>query len=129
MDYNQKVTNDQSKNLGIDFDGVIHNDDLGFHDGTVYGEPIEGSLESIKFLSNFFTIIIFTAKAKKDRPLVNGKTGAELVRQWLLKHDILKYVSDITAEKPRAFLYVDDKGFRFENWQDTIKFIKLINEI
>ena len=129
MDYNQKVTNDQSKNLGIDFDGVIHNDDLGFHDGTVYGEPIEGSLESIKFLSNFFTIIIFTAKAKKDRPLVNGKTGAELVGEWLLKHDILKYVSDITAEKPRAFLYVDDKGFRFENWQDTMKFIKSINEI
>ena len=42
MDYNQKVANDQSKNLGIDFDGVIHNDNLGFHDGTVYGEPIEG---------------------------------------------------------------------------------------
>jgi len=129
MDYNQKVTNDQSKNLGIDFDGVIHNDNLGFHDGTVYGKPIEGSLESIKFLSNFFNIIIFTAKAKKDRPLVNGKTGAELVGEWLLKHDILKYVSDITAEKPRALLYVDDKGFRFENWQDTMKFIKSINEI
>jgi len=129
MDYNQKVTNDQSKNLGIDFDGVIHDDNLGFHDGTIYGKLIEGSLESIKFLSNSFNIIIFTAKAKKDRPLVNGKTGTELVEEWLLKHDILKYVSDITAEKPRALLYIDDKGFRFENWIDTMKFIKSINEI
>ena len=129
MDYNQKVTNDQSKNLGIDFDGVIHDDNLGFHDGTIYGEPIEGSIESIKFLSNHFNIIIFTAKAKTDRPLVNGKTGAELVGDWLFKHDLLKYVSDITAEKPRALLYVDDKGFRFENWNDTLNFIKLIGEI
>jgi len=129
MDYNQKVANDQSKNLGIDFDGVIHNDNLGFHDGTVYGEPIEGSLESIKLLSEFFNIIIFTAKAKKDRPLIDGKSGAELVEEWLLKHNVLKYVSEITAEKPRAILYVDDKGFRFENWQDTMKFIKLNNEI
>ena len=129
MDYNQMVNNDQSKNLGIDFDGVIHDDNLGFHDGTIYGKLIEGSLESIKFLSNSFNIIIFTAKAKKDRPLVNGKTGTELVEEWLLKHDMLKYVSDITAEKPRALLYVDDKGFRFENWIDTMKFIKSINEI
>jgi hypothetical protein len=129
MDYNQKVVNDQSKNLGIDFDGVIHNDNLGFHDGTVYGEPIEGSLESIKLLSEFFNIIIFTAKAKKDRPLIDGKSGAELVEEWLLKHNVLKYISEITAEKPRALLYVDDKGFRFENWQDTMKFIKSISEI
>ena len=129
MDYNQKVANDQSKNLGIDFDGVIHNDNLGFHDGTVYGEPIEGSLESIKLLSEFFNIIIFTAKAKKDRPLIDGKSGAELVEEWLLKHDVLKFVSDVTAEKPRALLYIDDKGFRFENWQDTMSFIKSINEI
>jgi hypothetical protein len=129
MDYNQKVANDQSKNLGIDFDGVIHNDNLGFHDGTVYGEPIEGSLESIKLLSEFFNIIIFTAKAKKDRPLIDGKSGAELVEEWLLKHDVLKFVSDVTAEKPRALLYIDDKGFRFENWQDTMNFIKSINEI
>lgn len=129
MDYNQKVANDQSKNLGIDFDGVIHNDNLGFHDGTVYGEPIEGSLESIKLLSEFFNIIIFTAKAKKDRPLIDGKSGAKLVEEWLLKHDVLKFVSDVTAEKPRALLYIDDKGFRFENWEDTMNFIKSINEI
>ena len=129
MDYNNKVSLDQEKNLGIDFDGVIHDDNLGFHDGTVYGLPIKGSLEAIKLLSKHFNIIIFTAKAKKDRPIVNGKTGTELVREWLKKHDVLKYVSDITAEKPRALLYIDDKGFRFDNWAKTLKFIKSISEI
>tara|TARA_Y200000002_G_C22560069_1_gene612085 strand:+ start:366 stop:755 length:390 start_codon:yes stop_codon:yes gene_type:complete len=129
MDYSNKVSQDQAKNLGIDFDGVIHDDYLGFHDGTIYGKPIEGSLAAIKFLTNHFNIIIFTAKAKKDRPLINGKTGVQLVGEWLKKHNILKYVSEITAEKPRAMLYVDDKGFRFDNWTNTLKFIKSLSEI
>lgn len=128
-DYNDKVFNDQSKNLGIDFDGVIHDDCLGFHDGTIYGQPIEGALNAIKFLSKSFNIIIFTAKAKKDRPLINDKTGTQLVSDWLEKHDVLKYVSDVTAEKPRALLYIDDKGFRFKEWSDTLKFINKLNEI
>ena len=110
-------------NIAIDFDGVIHNFDKGYHDGTCYGEPIEGSIESIKKLSKKYKIIIFTAKAKSDRPLVNGKTGKELVSEWLDKYGILECVHEITSEKPRAFLYVDDNGFRFENRGDTIKFI------
>ena len=39
-------------NLGIDFDGVIHNMDKGFHDGTCYGDPLPGALEAIRNLSS-----------------------------------------------------------------------------
>jgi hypothetical protein len=113
----------EKNNIAIDFDGVIHKFDKGFHDGTCYGEPIEGSLDSIKILSKKYRIIIFTAKAKPNRPLVNGKTGLELVREWLEKHDVLKYVSEITSEKPRAFLYIDDNAYRFDNWENTMNFI------
>ena len=110
-------------NLAIDFDGVIHNMNNGFHDGTCYGAPILGSLEAIEKLSKNFRIIIFSAKSKPDRPLINGKTGSELIEEWLKKHDVLKYVSEITAEKPRAVLYIDDNALRFENWSDTLNFI------
>ena len=113
-----------AKNIAIDFDGVVHTFDKGYHDGTCYGSPIDGSLGAIKELSKKYNIIIFTAKAKASRPLVNDKTGTELVHDWLKKHDVLKYVSEITAEKPRAFLYIDDKGYRFENWSDTMKFLE-----
>ena len=61
--------------IAIDFDGVIHNANRGWGDGTCYGDPLPESIESIKKLSKKYEIIIFTAKAKKDRPLVNGKTG------------------------------------------------------
>lgn len=116
-----------AKNIAIDFDGVVHTFDKGYHDGTCYGAPIDGSLEAIKELSKKYNIIIFTAKAKPSRPLVNNKTGTELVRDWLEEHGVLKYVSEITAEKPRAFLYIDDKGYRFENWPDTMKFLEDFN--
>lgn len=126
MEYSKLVELDQAKNIGIDFDGVIHNDNKGFYDGTIYGDAIEGALESIKELSKKYNIIVFTAKAKPDRPLINGKSGTELVREWLKKNGIEKYVKEITAEKPRAIIYIDDKGYRFNNWKETITFIKSI---
>tara|TARA_B100001989_G_scaffold228776_1_gene185767 strand:- start:457 stop:855 length:399 start_codon:yes stop_codon:yes gene_type:complete len=111
-------------NIAIDFDGVIHNFDKGWHDGTCYGEPIPGALEAIKNLSQNYKIIIFTAKAKPNRPLVQGKTGLTLVEEWLKKYDIFKYVSEITSEKPRAQIYIDDRGYRFINWDKTFHDIK-----
>lgn len=110
--------------VAIDFDGVLHNADKGWGDGTCYGDPLPGSIEAIKELSKKYKIVIFTAKAKPDRPLVNGKTGAMLVREWFERHNILDYIDSITSEKPRAELYIDDNGYRFENWNDTLKFIE-----
>ena len=116
-----------NNNLAIDFDGVIHNFNKGFHDGTCYGEPLQGSLDAIRGLSQKYNIIIYTAKAKPDRPLVNGKTGIQLVEEWLKKHNVLQYVDYVTAEKPRAILYIDDNGYRHTNWENTLNFID--NEI
>jgi 5'(3')-deoxyribonucleotidase len=113
----------QANTIAIDFDGVIHNADKGWGDGTCYGDPLPGTIEAIKELSKKYDIIIFTAKAKSDRPLVNGKTGVMLVKEWFEKHKILECIKNITAEKPRAELYIDDNGYRFENWNDTLKFI------
>jgi 5'(3')-deoxyribonucleotidase len=113
----------EKKNIAIDFDGVIHNADKGWHDGTCYGEPIPGSLDAIKLIAKEYNIIIFTAKAKSDRPLVNDKTGTELVTEWLKEHNVYQYISLVTSEKPRAELYIDDNAYRFYNWENTINFI------
>ena len=115
------------KNLAIGFDGVIHNFDKGWHDGTCYGEPLEGALDAVRMLSKEYNVIIFTAKAKPSRPLVNGKTGTELVEEWLTKHGVMKYVKEITAEKPRSQIYIDDKGYHFKNWNDTLEYLEGLN--
>lgn len=115
---------DEGNNLSIDFDGVIHNFDKGYHDGTCYGDPLPGALEALRALSNKYRIIIFTAKAKPSRPLVNGMTGIELVADWLERYGVRDCVAEITAEKPRAFLYIDDNAYRFNNWVDTLTFVR-----
>ncbi len=115
---------DQLNNIAIDFDGVIHTFDRGWNDGTCYGDPIPGAIEAIKKLSLKYNIIIFTAKAKSNRPLVNGKTGVELVKEWLSKYDLIDCVAEITSEKPHANIYIDDRGYRFNNWTDTLKEIE-----
>ena len=115
---------DEKINISIDFDGVIHKCSKGYYDGTIYDEPIEGSYEALKKLSENHTIIINTCKAKPDRGLVNGKTGTRLVWEWLEKYDMSKFVSKVTSEKPRAKVYIDDKGITFNNWQESISILE-----
>lgn len=114
VEYNVKNT------ICIDFDGVIHDDYLGFHDGTLYGDPISGAIDAIKSLSTKYIVIIYTCKANPDRPLVDNKTGIDLIWDWLEKHKIKECVSDITFNKPAALAYIDDKAVRFENWDKTL---------
>lgn len=115
---------DEQINIGIDFDKVIHKCSKGYFDGTIYDEPVEGSYEALKQLSENYTVIVYTCKAKPDRGLVNGKTGTQLVWEWLEKYDMSKFVSKVTAEKPRAVAYIDDKAIRFKNWEETIPALK-----
>lgn len=124
-DYNLLQSKENKKQIAIDFDGVIHKNSLGFHDGTVYDVPVAGSLDAVKSLvDSGFDIVIYTCKAKPDRPLVNGKTGAELIWEWLEEHGFQKYIKLVTSEKPRALFYIDDKAIKFENWHDTLTHIK-----
>jgi|TARA_A200000113_G_C8656579_1_gene287644 hypothetical protein len=114
----------QENNLAIDFDGVIHCFDKGYYDGTCYGEPIEGTKNALKLLSKKYTLIIFTAKVKSDRPLVNGKTGTELVKEWLEKYELDQFITEITCEKPRARYYIDDKAINFKSWNQALREIE-----
>ena len=109
---------DEEKNIAVDFDGVIHKNSKGYYDGTIYDDPIPGSYEALKKLSETYDVVIFTAKAKPDRGLVNGKTGTQLVWEWLKEHRMDKFVTKVTAEKPRAVQYIDDKAVKFTSWND-----------
>ena len=116
---------DELVNIAVDFDGVIHKNSKGYHDGTIYDEPVEGAREALQKLSEKYTVIIYTAKARRDRGLVNGMSGVQLVWDWLKENDLAQYVSKVTAEKPRAVAYIDDKGIKFDNWNSVLSQIDL----
>ena len=111
---------DETVNIGVDFDGVIHKCSKGYYDGTIYDEPIEGAYEALKHLAEKHTVIIYTCKARADRGLVNGKTGTQLVWERLEKYKMSQFVSKVTAEKPRAVAYIDDKAIKFDNWKSCL---------
>lgn len=111
----------EGKTVAIDFDGVIHKSSKGFHDGTIYDDPIPGSLEAIKQISQEYEIVVYTCKAKKDRPLVQGKTGIQLVEEWLVKHKFSDYIKEVTSDKPRAFVYIDDRAIEFTDWKSAME--------
>ena len=119
---------DEMINVGVDFDKVIHRCSKGYYDGTIYDEPVDGAKEALRELSLKYTVIVYTCKARKDRGLVDGKTGIELVWQWLEKHDLAQYVSKVTSEKPRAIAYIDDKAITFSNWDQAMLDFKKITE-
>ena len=121
--YNNIQSQENNNQIAIDFDGVIHKSSKGFFDGTVYDKPMEGVKEALEQLSEKYKIIIFTCKVKPDRPLINGKSGKQLIEEWLSQYNLLQYVHEVTCEKPRASVYIDDKGYRFENWENTLRFI------
>lgn len=123
--FNEQQKIENRKNIAIDFDGVLHKCSKGYYDGTVYDEPLEGALESLKIIKNLgFEIVIFSCKSRSDRPSVKGKNGTQMIWDWLEKYNVKHLVKDVVSEKPRALLFIDDKGYRFENWKDTIDFIQ-----
>jgi len=111
---------DEKINIGIDFDGVIHLCSKGYYNGTIYDPPVEGAYEALEKISKDYRVIVYSAKARADRGLVNGKNGIELIWDWLKKHDMAKFVSKVTAEKPRAICYIDDKAVSFVDWQSCL---------
>jgi len=115
---------DEVINIGVDFDGVIHRCSKGYHDGTIYDSPVDGVRQALETLSKKYTVVVYTCKARSDRGLVNGKNGIELVWDWLKENNLSQYVSKVTAEKPRAVAYIDDKAIKFENWNNVLNKLK-----
>lgn len=89
----------------IDFDGTLH-DPRNRLPGYKMGQPVPGARDALRMLNiRGYDVVVCTA-----RPDV------EHVRQWLSFFGMLRYVCEVTHEKPMADLYVDDKGYRFTVW-------------
>jgi len=119
-EFKTKVLVEDNNIIAVDFDGVIHQNSKGFHDGTIYDEPVEGVKKGLEYLSKSYKLVIYTCKANPDRPLINGKTGSRLIYDWLVEHELDSYIYDIVYEKPNAKYYIDDKAITFTNWSDVL---------
>jgi len=119
----EKLNKSTSNAIAVDFDGVIHKYSQGWKDGSIYDPPVEGAKECLSLLvKKGFTVVIFTTRLN---PELNDDVNLEVnkVTRWLSSFGFRKGVHyhEITAIKPRAVVYIDDRAMRFINWQDAMK--------
>ncbi|MBI5848501.1 MAG: NUDIX domain-containing protein [Nitrospirae bacterium] len=115
-------SNNFSRTICIDFDGVIADISGGYYGESVFGKPLKGTKGALKLLHNLgWRIVIYTSRRR-----INS------IRKYMEENDL--YFDDINKEshdpdaifiKPIADIYLDDKGMTFNgDWSSTVHQIK-----
>jgi hypothetical protein len=104
------------KTIAVDFDGVIHSYVSGWLGISPTDPPVDDAREGIAALRAMgFAVHVFTCRALTH-------AGRKATQLWLDIHDIR--VDKVTAIKPHAIVYIDDRGYRFNgSWLDAVNFV------
>lgn len=126
--------------IAIDFDGVIHAYSRGWADGTIYDPPIPGALDGLRSLMAENAVFIHTTREPEQVMHWLGQHGLEATieercpncwtepaatcrgcnRSGLITFWNQRGVLLVTNRKLAATVYVDDRGLRFESWEQTL---------
>lgn len=101
--------------LSIDFDGVIHDYKNGWQDGAIYGDVTPGFFAWAHEAAKIFTLVIHSSRAKDE-------VGQMDIEDWLTQQGIkhgytaagIADAFTVQAEKPPAFLTIDDRAICFD---------------
>ena len=120
----------KKKTIVFDFDGVIHSGYRGYGDGSIYGEIDFDLLDYIKeLMKNYYIVISSNRPAEQIVKYMNDLNYGIEFKVFNKDMDENMYWNDsdaigVTNQKAVGYLYVDDRGFRYENLEDLKKFIK-----
>ena len=105
------------KRVAIDFDGTLVEETKNINKAFELNEhlyALNGAAETTQELKNKgFEILIFTC-----RPDYHRKYMETILQKNNISYDYILFYT-----KPRVDLYIDNKGYRFENWSDTNQWI------
>jgi len=105
------------KTCCVDFDGTLHPYSNGWTGMVPDDEPpTDGAREALRALRvKGYLVVVFSARATTNE----GVTG---IRNWLARYSLLQFVVEITAVKPIAVAYIDDRAVPFNgNWFAAIR--------
>lgn len=109
----------------VDFDGVIHAYTKGWHDGTIYDNPLPGALDGLRQLMQHAAIVIHTARNPEqvadwlfenaDFNITWEPPGEATCEFWNDQTRLL-----VTNRKLPALAYLDDRAVRFTTWAQAL---------
>lgn len=132
-----------TRTVAVDLDGVVHKYSKGWHDGTIYDEPVDGAVEGLQALMKRFCVYIHTTRNELDTALYLQKYGFKVAVYdnvpgtdglgIQLVYSRIRFWSDmgvllVSNRKLPAIAFVDDRGVRFFTWEQTLAFFKIGNE-
>ena len=101
---------DKKRTIAIDFDGVIHQYSQGFRGlMNAYDDPMPGVEEALQKF-----------KSAGKRLVVMSSRPAAVIDDWLKEHSLDQYFDTISNFKIPANIYIDDRGYKFINWEHTV---------
>jgi UDP-glucose 6-dehydrogenase len=101
----------KNRTIAIDFDGVIHRYSRKWQGmNNAYDPPMPGAIDSIKEL-----------KRKGYRLVIFSSRTVSVIKEWLEKYELTEYFDEVTNTKIPASVYIDDKCYHFDSWEQTIK--------
>ena len=102
----------QGRTISWDFDGVLHSYTSGWTGDVPTDGPVPGALEAVlAFEAAGYRQGVHTCRALTW-------TGLEATRAWLVAHGFPPL--EVSAVKPHAVLYVDDRAYRFTGAWDEL---------
>ena len=122
------------KTIVFDFDGVIHIGYKGWKDGSIYGGIDTNLIDYIKSLMKDYYIVISSNRPAKQivehMNKLNLGLGFEVFNKDLDKNMYWnkKGIVGVTNEKAVGILYVDDRGYRYNNLEDLKLFIDKLGD-
>lgn len=112
-----RSTENHSKSIAIDFDGVVAHYVPGMASRDEQGLPIDDARVAMRRLKHDFrfNIIIWTS-----RPITRN------LKRWLENYNI---PYDKIIQKPDCHMFIDDRAIKFNgNWNETLQEIKRFRE-
>lgn len=108
------------KTISIDFDGVIHGYQSGWRGAGVCPDPVvPGAIEFVRAALVRFDVAVYSTRAETV-------AGALAIREYLRRHglsDAELQALRITSGKPKAVLYIDDRGYQFAGQFPSLDFV------
>lgn len=94
----------EKKTICFDFDWVIHWYRKGWHDWSIYDEPVPWIKTAIEELRDRFRVVVYSTRCRLPEWVM-------LVNEWLKKYWI--EVDEVSSTKPIASVYIDDRWYKF----------------